>query len=323
MGIWLVDVDTLARSSFVVSPLTETVACLGSLAARTAPHPGARPWLDQHLPGYEQRLRADPVTALLVEASLRPRWIAGFLTPVPSSRGTLTFPEELAAIRDAPVDTVLADLQTAMDGRLPALLYRHRAELPGRAADLLEWVWTDTLLPHWPRRRRLFEADILSRTGQLSSGGWAAALDRMRPGMRWLGNGQLRINTFDRPPKDLSGAQLLFTPASVGRGWVTWEEPHRYAVVYPCAGPLAEPAAPDAPEALGRLLGPGRATVLVLLAEPRSTTQLVALTGQGLGSVGRHLRVLLDSGLVHRRRAGRSVLYQRTRAGDVLVTAGA
>lgn len=43
--------------------------------------------------------------------------------------------------------------------------------------------------------------------------------------------------------------------------------------------------------------------------------------GQGLGSVGRHLRVLLDAGLVGRRRAGRSVLYQWTGAGETLVRA--
>ncbi|WP_222871798.1 ArsR/SmtB family transcription factor [Nonomuraea sp. PA05] len=52
-----------------------------------------------------------------------------------------------------------------------------------------------------------------------------------------------------------------------------------------------------------------------------STTHLVAVTGQKLGSVGRHLRVLLDAGLVERRRAGRSVLYVRTAAGEVLVEA--
>ncbi|MFI6735384.1 winged helix-turn-helix domain-containing protein [Nonomuraea sp. NPDC050451] len=45
-----------------------------------------------------------------------------------------------------------------------------------------------------------------------------------------------------------------------------------------------------------------------------STTRLVAVTGQGLRSVGRHLRGLLDAGLVERRRAGRSVLYVRTAA---------
>jgi DNA-binding transcriptional ArsR family regulator len=37
--------------------------------------------------------------------------------------------------------------------------------------------------------------------------------------------------------------------------------------------------------------------------------------------VGRHLRVLREAGLVERRRAGRSVLYARTAAGDVLAKA--
>jgi DNA-binding transcriptional ArsR family regulator len=75
------------------------------------------------------------------------------------------------------------------------------------------------------------------------------------------------------------------------------------------------------PEALGALIGPARAGVLVLLETPKSTTQLVALTGQGLGSVGRHVKILLDAHLVQRRRAGRSVLYYRTAAGDTLLEA--
>ena len=61
--------------------------------------------------------------------------------------------------------------------------------------------------------------------------------------------------------------------------------------------------------------------MLILLDTPKSTTQLVALTGLGLGSVGRHLQILLDAGLVDRRRAGRSVLYSQTRAGATLVSA--
>src|SRR4051795_7780420 len=96
---------------------------------------------------------------------------------------------------------------------------------------------------------------------------------------------------------------------------------HRHAVVYPCSGALAEAGRAPVPEALGTLLGHARAGVLILLDTPKSTTQLVALTGQGLGSVGRHLKVLLDARLVQRRRAGRSVLYYRTDAGEVLVKA--
>jgi DNA-binding transcriptional ArsR family regulator len=143
----------------------------------------------------------------------------------------------------------------------------------------------------------------------------------MRQGMRWLGEGRLQINTYDYPPREVTGARLLFVPVTPHQGWVAWDAAQRFAVMYPCSGVLAEPEHGTAPEALARLLGPGRANVLALLETAKSTTQLVALTGQGLGSVGRHLKVLLDAGLVHRRRSGRSVLYYRTDAGTTLVRA--
>jgi DNA-binding transcriptional ArsR family regulator len=319
MGLWRISVDTLAESRFVVSALNETLAGLIALERNTATHPAERAWLDAHVPAYHERRKEDPVTALLVRAALRPYWIADFVAPTP--RGEASFAEELARIRETPPEVALADLAVSLGGPVPARL--DRSDLPERAAGLLEWVWEEAVRPYWPRRRRICEADVLARTRQLSQGGWAAALDDMRPGMRWLGNGRLRINVHDRPPREISGARLLFVPVTGGQGWVSWEEPLRYAVVYPCSGVAAEGHVPPAPAALGRLLGPARASVLVLLGSPKSTTQLVALTGQGLGSVGRHLKVLLDAQLVRRRRAGRAVLYHRTAAGDVLVSAQA
>lgn len=319
MGLWVIDADTLARSRFLVSALSETVACLTTLDNGLAAHPGERLWLAAHRPAYQRLLAGDTVTARLLRAALRPHWTADFLSPVPPPDGGATFDEELARVRATDPAAARDHLATALGGRLPAALCRN--DLPERAAGLLEWVWRETVLPYWPRRRRLFEADILARTRQLSTGGWAAALDDIRPGMRWLGDGRLQVNPRDYPPRELSGARLLFVPVSGRNGWVAWQDPQLYAAVYPCAGALAGTDGAAAPAALGRLLGTGRAAVLVLLGTPRSTTQLVALTGQGLGSVGRHLKVLLDAGLVRRRRAGRSVLYYRTGAGDVLVTA--
>jgi DNA-binding transcriptional ArsR family regulator len=155
----------------------------------------------------------------------------------------------------------------------------------------------------------------------LAQGSWAAALADMRHGMRWLGEGRLQINAYDNPPREISGARLLFVPVTTRHGWVSWDEPHRSAVIYPCSGALADTGREPVPETLGALLGPARARVLTLLDTPKSTTQLVALTGQGLGSVGRHLKILLDAGLLRRRRAGRAVLYYRTAVGDRLVRA--
>ena len=320
MGWWQVSADTLAGSRFVISPLAETTASLIALERGTAAHPGERIWLDAHLPAYRERLAGDPVTALLVRAALGRHWIADLFTIAPAGEGEPALGEDLARVRERLPEVARADLTMSLGGGpLPPGL--HRSDLPERAADLLEWVWTQTVLPYWPRRRQIMEADIVARTRQLSQGGWAAALSDMRPGMRWLGEGRLQINAYNYPPRKIAGAQLLFVPVTPSQGWVSWDMPHRYAVMYPCSGVLAQAEPVPVPEALGVLLGPARAGVLVLLESPKSTTQLVALTGQGLGSVGRHLKVLLDARLVQRRRAGRSVLYYRTEAGETLLEA--
>lgn len=322
MGWWQVDADTLAGSRFVVSPLTEAVASLRALEDGRAAHPGERAWLDAHLPAYRARQAEDPVAALLVRSAFGRTWNADFITPTPTGEPLTeqTFETELTRIRDTPPATVRADLLVSLNGPLPALL-AGRDDLPERAAAVVEWVWAETVLPYWPRRRRLIEADVVARTAQLSRGGWASALGDMRRGMRWLGGSRLQISTRPDRSQEIPGARLMFVPVTPRQSWVSWDA-DRYAVVYPCAGALAHEAGrPPVPEPLRVLLGPGRAAVLALLGSPKSTTQLVALTGQGLGSVGRHLRVLWDAGLIGRRRAGRSVLYFRTEAGEVLVGA--
>ncbi|MGW3952993.1 ArsR/SmtB family transcription factor [Streptomyces sp. NPDC004752] len=340
MGWWQVNADTLARSRFLISPLAETFAALKLLHAGTGTHPGEAEWLRTHLPAYRARLAADPVTALLVRAGLgRDRslrtgggrrggrrggrevggWIADFLTPPPHDGET--FDEGVARVRAARPEEARAHLRVSLAGPVPVAL--HRDDLPDRAATLLEYVWTATVRPYWDRRRRVLEADVVARTAQVSRGGWAAALDALAPGRtRWLGENRLQVNRHEYPPREISGAELVFVPVTVQTGWVSWEERDRYAVIYPCAGVLTDVRDRAVPASLDALLGSARAEVLVLLGSPMSTTQLTAVTGQGLGSVGRHLKVLLEAGLVARRRAGRSVLYSRTATGQVLVEAG-
>lgn len=319
MGWWQIDADTLARSRFVISPLAETFACLQLMHYGGAAHPGEQLWLRTHLPAYRALLAADPVTARLVRAGLGRGWIADFLAPTP--RDGESIEEGVARIRATHPARARADVVVALQGRpLPDEL--RRDDLPERAADLLAHVWTEAVRPYWSRRRHILQADVVARTAQVSRGGWASVLDSLRPGRsRWLGENRLQVNLHEYPPRDISGAELVFVPVTPKAGWVSWEEPERYALVYTCAGALADGTARPAPASLAALLGPARAAALVLLGSPLSTSQLTAVTGQGLGSVGRHLKVLLDAGLVERRRAGRSVLYSRTPAGDVLVEA--
>jgi hypothetical protein len=320
VGWWQVSADTLAGSRFVISPLAEATASLITLARGTAAHPAERDWLKAHKPAYEALLAADPVTAALERAGVSQRWIADLFSRPPAGEGEETIADELASVRALPLDAVLADLSIAVGGPVPEIL--RRPDLPERAASLLQWAWEKTVEPTWPHRRRILEADIVARTALLAKGGWSAAFAGIRPGTRWLGEGRLRVNAHDSPPRDIAGARLFFVPVTQRAGWVAWEEPHRYALMYQCSGVLAEgPGRVPVPETLSALLGPARARVLVLLDSPKSTTQLVALTGLALGSVGRHIQVLYAAGLLGRSRAGRSVLYYRTPAGDSLVAA--
>ncbi|MFI9208415.1 ArsR family transcriptional regulator [Streptomyces sp. NPDC053253] len=321
MGWWRIGTDSLAGSRFVVSPLAETIAALKILHSASGSHPGEQAWLARHLPAYRARLAAEPLDALLVGAALGRTWNADFMTPTPLGEGEQSFEEEVEAVRAADPADAVPQLAVALGGPVPEPL-RSARDLPERMAGVLTWVWRETVLPEWPRRRRILEADVVARTAQLVRGGWAAALDELCPGkMRWLGDGRLQVNSREYPPRSVDGGRLLFVPVTASTGWVSWEGSERFAVVYACAGVLADGSGPVAPEALGALLGTARAGVLVRLQTPKSTSQLVALTGQGLGSVGRHLKVLLDAGLVRRGRAGRSVLYEWTEAGAVLVAA--
>lgn len=215
MGWWQVSADTLAGSRFVVSPLAETVASLLLLERATAAHPGERAWLETHLPAYRRRAAGDPVSALVIRSALAPRWTADFLTPAPvpapPGQSPPSFAEELARIRAAPPDRARADLAVALGGLLPAAL--DRDDLAGRAADAVEWVWTHTVLPDWPRRQRVLEADVVARTAQLGRAGWAEALNGMRPGIRWLGGSRLQINTYDNPPANWTAPSCCSSPS--------------------------------------------------------------------------------------------------------------
>lgn len=318
MTLWLVDTDTLASGRFVVSPLCETFACLLTFDRAAPAHPAEKAWFDGHIGAYRAMVAADPLTGPLLDASLgaRSHWLADLLCQVP--RGGRSFAEELERVRATPPELTLANLVVSHGGPLPPLL-DGRPDLADRLADVLAWVWTHTVEPTWERRRRVMEADIVSRTAHLSGGGWAAALNGMRSDMRWLGDGRLQVNLHVYPPRQTAGARLYFAPVTSGRGWVAWDQTPDYAIIYPCTGALAEAGVTTAPQPLERLLGANRATILLLLASPKSTTHLVTLTGRPLGSVGRHLKVLLDADLVRRRRSGRSVLYYRTAAGDMVV----
>lgn len=95
-------------------------------------------------------------------------------------------------------------------------------------------------------------------------------------------------------------------------------------VVYPSRGiaTLWATTPVNTPQALTELLGSTRATLLSLLDDPLSTTELARRLHVTPSAVSQHLRVLRANGLLIRARAGRQVLYRRSRLATELVGPG-
>ncbi|MEU8215343.1 winged helix-turn-helix domain-containing protein [Micromonospora taraxaci] len=313
MAIFLVDAEVLAQTRFGTSQLTETLGALNILR-RGQPLPWHRVWRDQHVDAFHSYLDGDPVTAAIVSHAISSSWMADFLT-VPPAHPNMTLDDELVVLESLPDERIRHDLAQVRSPLPPAL---RGPGLASRTAALLRWVWQHTIEADWPRRQSVLRADVVSRISRLGRDGWAAVIDDMRPGMRWLGDGRLQIDERPYPPFDLRGGELTFFAAHCRGGWVSWRLPDRFGVVYPVTGIFTE-ASLGAPDPLYRLLGKARSRILVQAAEPVSTTAVVAATGLSLGTVGGHLRVLTDAGLLEKRRSGREVLYWWTDTARALV----
>ncbi len=311
----------LANTRFALSPIAELVAALHVLANPPEP-PWLANWARRSRPVLQRLAEASPPLAALLAVLRGSRWTPDFLVPPPAGMDT-AFDDELARVRATPASRLRSELALTAGGyrvaggrALPPEF--DAPDVVDRLADAVADAWEALLAPGWPARRALLERDVVQRAGQLATYGWARALEGLRPGFRWLDDGSIRINDWDSPPYVVAGTRLVLVPNGFSAGWICADPPHGHALVYPARGVATIPEA-RAPDALDRLLGRSRARVLRALENPASTTQLVGALGMSLGSVGDHLAVLRDAGLVTRVRTGHSVLYRRTALGDALV----
>jgi DNA-binding transcriptional ArsR family regulator len=271
-----------------------------------------------------RRLRAE--TALDAVLALQTRhYGAAFIAPPPSGLAQ-TIEDDLASVRGTPLRLARAEIDKCLN-RVPVTAERTLALLADRRvvellADTLETAWHALLAADWLQLRAICERDVVHRAGLLSRQGWAAAIDGLDRRLRWRDGGIEIAWRHHNETVEVGGSGLLLVPAVFI--WphvaVQIEPPWPRSLIYPARGiaGLWQPAATARPGALAALVGRSRATLLVALAEPASTTQLARSLRLAPGAVGDHLTVLREAGLVHRARSGRSVLYQRTPLGDAL-----
>jgi DNA-binding transcriptional ArsR family regulator len=338
--------EDLARSRFAISPLWELTCALRRLAETTPGSlppawsglvrhqviPALEPWLARARDRYRKLAREADLA--VIHALGGPGYGVDFLSPIPASVST-TISDLLTRVREtSPVQAHREIAETLH--RYPIQNPRVRQildsnQVTGYAADVLAVAWDALLEPEWPTLRALLERDVVHRAGQLAAKGWAAALADLSPRIQWR-DGRIECDELSTEHETgLGGRGMLFIPSIFV--WpataINLDPPWPPALTYPARGVAAlwedavreDPREAAAARPLKRLLGRSRATILLALENPASTTQLTALLGHSLGGLGDHLAVLRAAGLVTKARAGRSVLYRRTPAGDALVAA--
>jgi DNA-binding transcriptional ArsR family regulator len=311
-------VEDLARTRFAISPMWELVC---SLTALRDPSTAALhlPWL-RSLSGRLGGIALEPAVALSQPRGYTP----DFLTPPPA--GPLgDIEQELAALRATSVEQVRHDIGLFRSENPRSPLVRTWLADPAgelaRLADTLRAYWEVALAPAWPRIRAFLEADVAHRARQLTERGPAALLAELHPGVTWGGD-HVDVTSVHEATIPLEGRGLLLMPSAF-----TWARPSTIdqpmwqpTLAYPARGiaTLWEEGR-AAPEALARLLGSTRASVLADLDAPRSTTEVSRRLSLSPAGASHHLTALRDAGLVIARRDGRAMLYVRTATADALL----
>lgn len=305
--------DAATRIRFAVSCLWEVLGSLRVLHDRGVPAVH-RQWV----PG-RQRPGPDSLLARLIPPS--GGYAPDFLTPAPSGL-TADLATELSVLRATDPAVVRAHLDL-MPGPPPDELYRDPASGLARLCDEIAGHWARTIAPDWPRMHALLDADVRRRAHRLATDGAAAVLNDLHERVEWRAGTLLVDQRHCTAPDVPDGSGLVLIPSVFAwpsvltvSGWGTPQ------LAYPAAGvaTLGETPSP-APDALGALLGAGRARILSELTSPLSTTELARRTGITPGGVSQHLRILRASGLIATHRAGRLLLNSRTPAAETLLGA--
>jgi DNA-binding transcriptional ArsR family regulator len=317
------DTEALTRVRFAISPSLELIRSSRVLAdpATAALH---LPWVERAL-AQTSDLDLTRIRALQRSEVYNP----DFVHPPPS--GPLAgFEEELEVMIATPPEQIAAEVRYAYEDRpLPEVLEPFVSD-PRRAvealAELMRLYWRRCLAEDWPRIRSLLEQDVLYRARQIADGGVARLFCDLDPGVCWE-DGELQVECGDECTTvlDLDERGLLLVPSVFVWPKVTLvtAEPWQPTLIYPARGigMLWSPEQAAPPDALEKLLGRTRASLLIELDSPRSTTELAGALGLTPGGVSQHLAILRDAGLIRGRRVARTVLYLRSVEGDSLVAA--
>jgi len=256
-------------------------------------------------------------------------YMPDFLTAAP--RWDMTPEAEHDALRAAPLEPMRIDfgkmVVRSTGARQQAL--RRMQDDPARArrmiADAWSEVWDAALAPVWPQLERLLRADIAARARTIASAGIASMAGNLHPQVTW-GSGAVRVSLRRHSEQvDCRGSGLVLVP-SVMSSWgcmVLTEPPAQPTLFYPARGVTAGWARDETEiaDALGALLGPARADILLRAGIARTTSQVARDAAIAVSTASHHLTVLREAGLISSERDGVRMLHLRTPLGEAMVGA--
>ena len=277
---------------------------------------------------WASRLPRDQVDLRLLAAlNVVQGEVPDFVSPPPATARP-DFDAELAVVAATDPAVVEAEVARALldqDDEARAALLREAMTDPERLlADVvtgLRAVWERLLAPSWPALEQVLDADLEHRQHVLVTHGLDAVLEGLSERLTWSGS-ELRVDSPGDQTRELGGEGLLLVPSVLAwpHAVLVTAAGYHPAVVYPARGVAAlwEAGGPP-PGALSRLLGSGRARVLLATTSPTTTTLLASHLGLAASTVSEHLQALAGAGLVASARRGREVRYRRTGLGEALV----
>jgi DNA-binding transcriptional ArsR family regulator len=305
----------VASVRFAISPLQEAVASLWVLR-----HP------ERHLVHgrwVRQVERRGGPGARLVEALVSPRgFIPDFMTPPPPGPDP-RIEDELALVRRSAPDRIRHDVAAAYGASpLPGALRgidREPQAVVERLVDAVYDYWARHLAPAWPAMREVLRADVEHRAREAAAGGTGMVLLTLHPKVHWDGGAlYVDVGAVASERRPATGRGLPLVPSVFAAAPLAMLDPGSPPLlVYPARGLAAmRRRRPDpGPEALARLVGRRRASVLAAVQPPASPTQIATRLGVSQSAVSQQLAVLAAAGLVWRRRTGNVVRYGLTRLG--------
>jgi DNA-binding transcriptional ArsR family regulator len=264
-------------------------------------------------PGFDQQLAA--IAALAEEDFAYDVARPLFHYLVPDAGG----PERMLA-----ADTRRSALERAAywgedSRRLAALAFDDPGELRRSYLDFLARYWHEAFRREWERLEPSLEAEIGTTTEAIACDGLYAFLER-QPVLRLDREARelVRPSPHEHEVAASPSRPLVLVPSAYV--WphvrVSCDEPWPLALFYPAAFARAErELAPGELVRAFRALGDAtRLRALRLIAErPRSTEELATLVGMSESGLSKHVRLLVDAGLVTRRRRGYYVLHSLDR----------